>query len=250
MATGDQADFQSRIKGLLPAGWFPVTGETDTSSASPILDALISGAAAQGAAIWTQQQYVLAQTRIATATGIQLDIIALDYLGPTFVRRDTDTDASFRARIQAQLLAPRGTRESIVLAIQNLCGTTPITIEPGNVQDTGGWDTCALAWDTAGCWGNYSMAFEVFVTVEYNPSVGVPYVAGWDTSAGGWDSSGNLVWVDDSMISNTVTTADIYATIAECLPVCGIAWVKIVSPTSGSVDTTGAFNEAFTADFA
>jgi hypothetical protein len=224
---GDQTDFLNRIQGLLPQGWFPVTGETDTSSASPILDALLSGAAAQFSALWTQQQYVRAQTRISTATGIQLDIIALDYLGPAFVRRDTDTDATFRARILAQLLAPRGTRESITLAIQNLCGTTPLIIEPGYAQDTGGWDTAGLAWDTAGCWGSTNMPFEVLVTVYYSPAIGIPDLGGFDSGGGGWDA-GALAWVDDSMVAETVTPDDVYATVASCMPIASVAWVQIV----------------------
>ena len=71
--TGDQQDMMARLRTVLPTRWFP--------DSAPVLDGLLSGLASGWSWAYQQLQYVKAQTRIATATDVWLDIIANDYFG-------------------------------------------------------------------------------------------------------------------------------------------------------------------------
>ena len=77
--TGDQQDILARLRTVLPARWFP--------DDAPVLDGLLNGLASGWSFAYQQLQYVKAQTRIATATDVWLDIIALDFFGGRLVRR-------------------------------------------------------------------------------------------------------------------------------------------------------------------
>ena len=71
--TGDQADMAARLRAALPGRWF--------GDAAPVLDGVLAGIGAIWAAVHTQLQAAISQTRIATATGPFLDMIALDFFG-------------------------------------------------------------------------------------------------------------------------------------------------------------------------
>ena len=100
--TGDQQDILARLRNVLPARWFP--------ESAPVLDALLNGLASSWSWAHDQLQYVKAQTRIATATDIWLDIIAQDFFGDRLIRRTGQSDAAFRSRIRRELFRERGTR--------------------------------------------------------------------------------------------------------------------------------------------
>ena len=91
MAAGDQTDILGRIKALLPFRWFP--------DITPVLDALLSGVAWALSFIYSLIQYAKLQTRIATASDGFLDLIAFDFFGTSLLRRQQETDVSFRGRI-------------------------------------------------------------------------------------------------------------------------------------------------------
>ena len=128
---GDIADMLARLKMVLPARWF-----------------------ADGRPFWMRcwvvwrrpgrdlraAEPVQAQTRLATASGIFLDIAAQDYLGRALPRRAGEADAAFSARLRANLLAPRATRAGLVEALNNLTGRAPVVFEPLNAADTGGYN--------------------------------------------------------------------------------------------------------------
>src|SRR5579885_1748109 len=100
--TGDQQDIVSRIKAVLPNGWF--------RDSTPILDGVLNGIGWALAGIYSLAGYARLQTRLATATDGFLDLISLDYFGLGLPRRPQEMDAPFRARIQAQLFLERATR--------------------------------------------------------------------------------------------------------------------------------------------
>src|SRR5579859_7289014 len=100
MATGDVNDVLSRLRAVLPP-WFPTI--------SPILKGLLTGFATNASWIYTLYQYAKSQTRIHTANGAWLDLIAWDYLGATFGRRTSESDTSFQSRIIAFLMIPKNT---------------------------------------------------------------------------------------------------------------------------------------------
>src|SRR4051812_48175468 len=131
MATGNKADIVTRLKAVLPSGWF--------GDSSPVLDAVLSGIASALAFVYDLAAYARLQARIATATDGFLDLISYDYFGPGLPRKLQETDASFRNRILAALLQERGTRRGLIRMLEMLTGRTPWVFEPARPADTGGY---------------------------------------------------------------------------------------------------------------
>src|SRR6185437_6566224 len=138
---GDQQDMLRRIKAVLPARWFADT--------SPVLDGVLSGLAAGWAWVYGLLGFVVAQTRIATATGVWLDMIARDCFGTRLSRHGGQADDAFRARIQRELLRERGTRAAISAVLRDLTGRAPVIFEPGRIADTGAYNA-AIGYGVAG----------------------------------------------------------------------------------------------------
>lgn len=194
MAIGDTANIISRLRAVLPP-WFPTV--------APVLNGLLTGFATNASWIYSLYQYAQTQTRIKTATGAWLDLIAWDYFGPTFPRRLGESDASFQNRILTFLLLPKNTVAGITNMLIALTGRTPSIIEPA--IGTGGWDQAtAFAFDSAGCWSGSSLS----ITAFRPPGQGIPSVDGFDGSIGGFDS-GSLEWADLGAITGQVTDAEI-----------------------------------------
>jgi hypothetical protein len=104
--TGDQQDMLTRLRTVLPTRWFP--------DHAPVLDGLLNGLASGWGWAYQLLQYVKAQTRIATATDVWLDIVAHDFFGSRLSRRPGQSDTAFRSRIQREIFRERGTRGAIV----------------------------------------------------------------------------------------------------------------------------------------
>src|SRR5579883_2162004 len=100
MATGDVQDIINRLRSVMPP-WFPSNG--------PVVTALLTGLATSGSFIYGYIQFMRTQSRIATASGGFLDLIANDYFGTNFLRRAAEPDSVYRARILKELLRPRVT---------------------------------------------------------------------------------------------------------------------------------------------
>jgi hypothetical protein len=221
--TGDQQDILGRLRSLLPLRWFP--------DRAPVLDALLSGLAAGWSLAYKQLQYVQAQTRIATATEILLDIIALDYFGSRLARRTAQDDTAFRAAIQRELFRERGTRAAIVSVLQDLTGRTPQIFEPALSSDTGGYTTLAgggggLGYGCGGGWGSLTLPFQCFI-VAYRPiGAGIATISGWSSSGGGY-GGGAIQYASLTMVQAQVTDGDIYNAIASVLPVATVGWTQI-----------------------
>jgi hypothetical protein len=221
--TGDQDDMLARLKAVLPSRWFP--------DRSPVLDGLITGLAWAGQWLYGQVAFARAQTRIATATGVWLDIIAWDFFGRRLVRRSGQSDDALRRRISLELLRERGTRAAVISVLQDLTGRIPAVFEPAWTSDTGGYSSMqgaggGLGYGVAGGWGSLALPFQCFV-VAYRPqSGGIANVAGWGTNAGGY-GLGSAEYATLSMIQGQVTDSDIYAAVRDVLPVTGIAWMQI-----------------------
>ncbi len=159
MSTGSLSDMLSRIKSVLPGGWFPATGQDSPASATPVLDAALSGPAWGLAWFWQFLGYVLQQTRIATATGINLDMVAADFFGSALTRNGAEADGSFRARIVGSLFPKRSTRQAVIDAASVAAGGAAVIFEPGYALDAGGWNIGTSGFDVAGSagWGTRSM---------------------------------------------------------------------------------------------
>lgn len=237
MPTGDMNDMAARIRAVLPTSWFP-TSAPGAASSTPVLDAVLAGLGSAWAAIYRLLTFTKLQTRIATATGFFLDLIALDFFGITLVRRSGETDAAFQARIRSNIFAPRGTRAALARMVIDLTGRKPAIFEPANTQDTGGYGTGAqggggMGFSVAGGYGSLQLPFQCFVTA-FRPNIrGIPLVAGYadiaaNTFAGaGGYGAGAIEYANLEMFSTQVTDAEIYADIAAVMPVATIAWTRI-----------------------
>ena len=214
-----------RLRTVLPARWFP----DDT----PVLDGLLSGLAAGWSWAYQQLQYVKAQTRIATATGIWLDIVALDFFGHRLVRRAGQSDTAFRNRIQRELFRERGTRAAIISVLQDLTGRPPFVFEPARSTDTGGYASMigaggGVAYGSVGGWGSLMLPFQCFVTAYRPLDSGIATVCGWGGPAGGY-GQGTIEYASLEMVQGQVTDTDIYAAVADVLPVATIGWTRITN---------------------
>lgn len=221
MTTGDLVDIGARLKALQPAGWYP--------DSTPVLDGVIAGMAAPLAQSFTQLAFFFRQTRVATAEGMFLDLIARDYFGESgLVRRPSELDDNYRARITRMLLAPRGTRQAIQSAVEAVTGLSPLIFEPSNVNDTGAWDCPYLAFDTSGAWGATDMPRTALVTVLTPQQTSTSSVVGYDCIGGGWDV-GQFVFDSGENVQNTVLDdADIYEAIDYAKPISSKPWTMIL----------------------
>jgi hypothetical protein len=119
----------SNLKDSL-APWF---GDIDDD---PNLSAFIQGYANSAQFNANLLQYVSLQTRLATCTDGFLDLFANDFFGNKLRRHSAESDASYRKRIQSNLLAERVTRTGLYNALLNLTGRAPIMFEPWNALDS------------------------------------------------------------------------------------------------------------------
>ncbi len=137
--TGSCADMVSRMRSVLPPSWFPLTAPGATTSATPVLDGVLSGIGSGWAYCHALIQFVVQQSRISSATDSFLDMICTDFFGTTIKRLPDEPDSGFRSRISANLLLPRATRLAVSQAVAALLGGAPILFEPFRAADTGGY---------------------------------------------------------------------------------------------------------------
>lgn len=220
--TGDSADIQARLKAVLPPGWF--------STDATVANALLGGLSDALAAIYNLVTYARAQARIATATGLWLDLIALDFFGARLGRRTAEGDTSLRTRIDREILRERVTRPGMSSVLTDLTGTVPTIFEPWNAYDTGGLDI-AMGMDIAGKLGSLDYVAQCFIDVTRPKGTGIPEVVGIlaDGSAGGTGGFdvGAAELADISAVSPPVSDQDIYDAINVTRPVGVICWTRL-----------------------
>jgi len=216
---GDQADMLQRIKATLPARWF--------GDDSPILDAVLSGLASAWSWIYGLLGAVSAQTRIGSAGGIWLDLIAQDFFGSRVARATGQPDDRFRSRILQEILRDRGTRAAVVSAVQDLTGRIPVIFEPAQPGDTGAW-TAAGSYNAIGGWGSLDLPFQCFVTAFRPQDSGIAQVAGWGSCAGGY-GEGAIEYASLALMAGQVTDADISTAVASVMPAAAVAWLRITN---------------------
>ena len=202
----------ARLRVVLPRGWFADT--------APLLNAVLAGLGTCWSAIYTLIQTVKAQARIATASGLYLDLAAVDFFGASLSRRSNESDENFVVRIKQELLRPRANRLAMELMLTELTGSPPVIFEPARPEDTGGYSVGGAGYCVAGGWGNLELPFQVFVRAFRPQGGGISQLAGYGT--GGVPAYGNL-----NMVNTPVSDADIYAAAASVLPVATRAWMSI-----------------------
>ena len=215
-------DLVSKIKAVLPIGWF---GDT-----SPVLDTVLTGLAAAWAGIRCGLRYFKTQSRIASATGFWLDGAANDFFGGELFRLPDQSDDAFRVSIKRELQMERATRGAISALVTALAGQAPAIFEPANSSDTGGYGGAVtagggLAYGLQGGWGNLSLPLQAFVTVSRSFLTATAPLAGWDSPIAGY-GTGQSEWSSSVTIQGLVTDADISSAILTILPVCTIVWIR------------------------
>jgi hypothetical protein len=205
MAVGDQQDMLTRLKALLPNGWFP--------DSTPVLDALLSGFAWALSLIYSLIQYAKLQTRIATATDGFLDLISFDFFGNNLVRNQQETDAAFRTRILATLLRPKATRPGMIAVLTALTGRAPVIFEPARPLDTGAYGASICGYGAAGGYGSILLRAQAFITVFRPSGSGIPSVAGYGSPSGGYGRASRAEWASLSEVQGAVTDSDLFATV-------------------------------------
>lgn len=189
MATGDQTDIKSRLDQLMPAGWW-------ARGAVPVRDALLQGMGNALAFAYALLAYVRLQTRILTASDGFLDMIAGEFLGPTFVRASGQSDASFRLSITTNLFRERATRAALIGILTSLTGRAPVIVEANKPKDTGVYGGPLIGYGLAGSYGSM-LPLQTFV-IAYRPLSGP-----------------------------AVSDADIYAAVESVRPAAAGIWVAI-----------------------
>ena len=165
MATGDQADVLGRLKAVIPP-WFGDLAE------APIISALLTGLAEAGAFIYSLYAYAALQTRIRTATDGWLDMIAADWFGSGLLRRQGQTDASYRALIIASIMRERATRNAVIKVLTDITGRAPRVVEPRRPVDTGGYGAAGYGYGVSGAYGSQLLPRNMAFVIAYRPLVG------------------------------------------------------------------------------
>lgn len=218
--TGDQNDMVNRLKSVLPGQWF--------GDVTPIFDALLSGLANAWSGLYSLLQGVGLQARIATSTGVFLDIASSDYFGPALPRRAGESDSDLSLRIRANLLAGRATRSAVLSALQRLTGRVPTIFEPFNVTDTGAYNSGTLGYGVAGGYGSNNLPFQFFMTAYRPDATPISNAGGYNFGPGGYRTA-PMFYADLANVPGAITDADIYAATAAVLPTAYTGWMKITN---------------------
>ncbi len=165
MSTGDQNDVLGRLKATLPP-WFG-----DLSQA-PVISALLVGLAEAGAFVYSLIAYAALQTRIRTATDGWLDMIAADWFGGGLLRRQGQTDVSYRAVIIASIMRERATRNAVIKVLTDVTGRAPRLVEPRRPVDTGGYGAAGYGYGVSGAYGSQLLPRNMAFVIAYRPLVG------------------------------------------------------------------------------
>ena len=179
--------------------------------------------------------YAKAQTRLATAYGVWLDILCFDFLGGWLIRNGL-LDDTFRAVIRATILQERVTRLGMTQAISAITGNAPAIFEPWNTGDTGGLSNHAAGVICGGQfgygvgnggYGNMHMPAQFLMKVHRTTPSGVPNVDGYGGDIGGY-GVGAIEYVGNNTILEGVTDDLIYQMINITRPTGTIGWIAFV----------------------
>jgi hypothetical protein len=218
------SDIFQRIKRTLPGRWF---GEN-----TPILDAVLLSLSTGWVGLFSLLNYAAAQTRISTASGDWLDLIAADYFRYRIRRRLRESDASYRIRIHDELIRDRCTRASIYDLLLELTGRAPYIFEPTNPGDTGSYGSLmspgigTAGYTTSGGWGSLNLPFQVFVRAFQPITAGVAIVNGWCGTIGAF-GSGQSAYFDLTASSPTASRLELYQSVCRTAPTGTIVWISM-----------------------
>lgn len=224
---GDSDDMRRRMVSTFPHRW--------TQHDAPNRNAILGGLADALAYVYGLLAYAKDQTRIRTASGMWLDLIAFDFFGLRVRRRQGQTDDAMQAMIMREIFRARVTRAGLKGAVADLTGNDVRIIEPWNTVDCGGYDTGLAGFDMCGRWGSLEMPCQLFLATLQPIGAGIPNVGGFDNGPGGFDA-GAEEYGDQSMVVGPVTDQDIYDTINATRAAGITVWTAIGYPPEARLD--------------
>jgi hypothetical protein len=215
--------------------------------------------------------YLIAQTRLQTSTGLWLDLFSNDFFGPSLQRHINETDDSFRHRLLINVLAPRVSRCAVGCGVANLTGYQPTIIEVRDTGDCGSYTNLfnpqwgGLAYNYAGAYGSMELPFQFFIKCIRPSTGGIPDVSGYCMSGAGYATipqpygyigsnfppdTGASEYVSLAYLENNmgVTDADIYASVANSVAAGVTAWTNISSNIQSQIQATGLLDITFYLD--
>lgn len=241
---GTAADILQRVKQTLAKGWFKWV--------APYRDAVIGGLSDSASWCYGLIAYARAQTRLSSAYGIWLDILAFDFLGRTLTRGSA-SDAVFRAIIRATILQERVTRAGMLNAVTALTGNAPTIFEPWNTYDTGAYSGAdgkkygSMGYGVGrGGYGNMNLPAQTFIQVTRGLPSGIPSVGGYAPGGGAVAGYGTGAeeYVGPLVPLNGVTNDMINRMISMTKPTGTTVWVNIGGNFSVPVRRPAIFNGA------
>ena len=199
------------------------------SDNNPILNALLAGASAVLAAAYALYLYAAGQARIATASGVWLDIIAQDFFGLAMLRGINESDNAYRARILANLFRPKATRSAISESATALTGQVPEIIEPFSPADCGAYGVGYCGYGATGSYGSSLLPAQAFI-VAYRPlQTGIAMVSGYGYPQAGYSLGSQSEYASLSMMGMSVADASIHAMIDDVKAAGVTIWTRISS---------------------
>lgn len=238
MSIGDQNDTFARLKAALPQRWFG-----STSDSMPVVDSILTGIGTGLTFIYSLYVYAKAQTRLLSMSDGYLDIFANDFFGSSIQRKANQSDASFKARIQANLFAEKATRKGVVKAITTITGRTPLVFEPNRPADVavmgvpaaGGQNYMGIQTSMyvgPARMGSLDSAYTAFI-IAYRPLVTGSSAGGafTDTPTQAALSTPLAKSYTNSLTfqNSSATDADIYQAIDQAKPAATILWTAITN---------------------
>lgn len=223
MEQGDEENIALRLRSVLPPSWF--ASSTDLQ-ANPVLAAVLAMPARALSWIYGVITFTKLQTRLATATGGWLDLLAWDFLRGAVRRRTGQSDEAFRSRIRAEILRPRATRPAMRSMLLELTGREPTIVEPQRPSDTGAYGGPRIGYGVAGRYGSISLPKQVFIDVYRDVTAGIPRVNGYGFPAGGY-GVGRSQWTPIDAVRSDISDDEILAAIVANKPAGVTVWVRV-----------------------
>ncbi len=125
------AQIQVYLVSKLPKGWF-----SSVATSTGIIGAILAGYAWSFNYVMGIAQFVALQIYLQTTTGGFLDLWAYDFLGTFVLRKEGESDLSFRNRVSAYVFAPTVTKAAIVGLLTRLGFVNPTVREAFSPNDT------------------------------------------------------------------------------------------------------------------
>ncbi len=243
-----EQEFIDLLVGNLPRGWFSVEDRAPGGATYITLH----GAAKNDYTVYQKAIVAQRRGRITTAAGVELDDIATDFFGSTFMRYTNESDSNYRTRLVHRLFNPIGTTAGIVAIVTETLGTVPVVYTRANqIAASGGYNhdrNVNSLVPTYPC-GGYSNGVNPYGGFF---AYGVPQSC-WAHPQGPYTGEGGQFGYNESGVylldigayqglvtvqqpepddDHFLTFRQIMALITSLKPYATVAWVRVNGPTS------------------